>query len=112
MAGEGQELYRTLGRIEGKLDQLLGEQKNLREDQKQLREDFGDHRNEDQKNFSALRALVYEKAKEQKSEIDSLATAKAILTGQFTLGQKFLVSLGAIATFAWAVFETFFNHPR
>jgi hypothetical protein len=49
---------RSLGRIEGTQAQILAELK-------QLRTDFGDHKNDDQRNFSSVRALFFDELKKQ-----------------------------------------------
>lgn len=48
MADDDQGVQRSLGRIEGDIRQILTELKNIRDD-------FGDHKNDDQKNFSLAR---------------------------------------------------------
>lgn len=88
---------RALGRIEGIVEEILKEQK-------QLRQDFGDHKNDDQFNFSAMRTLVYKERGEVQKEIDAFKTARAILRGQLTMGQKILVYIGAIASFLITVY--------
>lgn len=52
------DVQRSLGRIEGKQEAIL-------EQLKALTDRFGDHMNDDQRNFSSLRKLLYEKLAEQ-----------------------------------------------
>lgn len=54
-------VQRSLGRIEGMQGQILTELKAMRDD-------LGAHKNEDQRNFSAVRQLVYTKFDEQSVE--------------------------------------------
>lgn len=125
-------LSRVLGRIEGKQEQILSELQAVRGEAVALRTDFGDHKNEDQRNFSSTRNLIYAQRDELKAELktqleaqdekrekhlneqdiklNALIMARAILKGQLTLGQKVLAAVGAFGAFAWGVFETFFNH--
>ncbi|MBL6852397.1 MAG: hypothetical protein ISS15_05265 [Alphaproteobacteria bacterium] len=63
MADTDIEMQRALGRIEGALDQLLIEFRSLRGD-------FGEHKNDDQKNFSGMRALVYDQRREVNQRLD------------------------------------------
>lgn len=51
-------VQRALGRIEGTQSQILAELRSLRSE-------FGDHKNEDQRNFSSVRALFFNKLEEQ-----------------------------------------------
>lgn len=63
MSGVDPEVQRSLGRIEGTQTQILSE---LR----MLRDNFSEHKNEDQKNFSSIRALVYDHRSEVKTILD------------------------------------------
>jgi hypothetical protein len=51
-------VQRALGRIEGTQAQILAKLDRLSKD-------FGDHKNDDQKNFSSVRALFFSKIDEQ-----------------------------------------------
>lgn len=93
-------LERALGRIEGTQAQILLE---LR----QLRNDFGEHKNEDQKNFSSVRNLVYGELKkqdiereahlaEQDKKLDALKEDSDRAKGA---GWAILGLLGGLATF-------------
>lgn len=67
------EVQRSLGRIEGTQEQILAELKTMRED-------FGAHKNEDQRNFSSLRKLFFEKLEEQDETREKhLAAQDAVL---------------------------------
>jgi hypothetical protein len=52
------DVQRALGRIEGTQSQILAELKSLRSD-------FCEHKNDDQRNFSGVRKLFFEKLEEQ-----------------------------------------------
>lgn len=54
-------MERTLGRIEGAQEQIIGKLDKLAED-------FGEHKQEDQRNFSSIRALMDRKLDEQNQE--------------------------------------------
>lgn len=62
-------VQRALGRIEGTQTQILAELKNLREN-------FGDHKNEDQKNFSSVRRLVADQQEAIRKAFDAQAVAR------------------------------------
>lgn len=51
-------VQRALGRIEGTQEQILAELRSLRGE-------FSEHKNEDQKNFSSVRAMFFTKLEEQ-----------------------------------------------
>lgn len=91
---------RSLGRIEGTQDQILAELK-------QLRSDFGDHKNDDQRNFSSLRSLVYDKNREQNEARELHLSEQDKAIGQLKqdsdrargAGWAIISILGAFATF-------------
>lgn len=58
------DVQRSLGRLEGVSDQILAELRSLRVE-------FGDHKNEDQKNFSAVRALVYDQRRDISGKLEA-----------------------------------------
>lgn len=64
MAGSDADMQRSLGRIEGTQSQILSELRRLGEN-------FSEHKNEDQKNFSSVRAMVYEHRNEVKAILDT-----------------------------------------
>lgn len=119
------EVQRSLGRIEGTQTQILTELKSLRVD-------FGEHKNDDQKNFSSLRSLVFTQRDDLKMEIagqfknadaarnqhlneqdvklDAIMTARAVLLGQLTMGQKILAAIGAFAIFVLSVTAWLYPH--
>jgi hypothetical protein len=93
------DVQRSLGRIEGRLDQILAEQRSMRED-------LGDHKNEDQKNFSSVRALFFEKLehhnavreahlKDQDEKLETIMMDSARAKGA---GWVILGLLGSLAT--------------
>lgn len=57
------EVQRSLGRIEGTQEQILAKLDKLASD-------FGDHKNEDQRNFSSVRALVYDQRREINAKLE------------------------------------------
>ncbi len=57
------EVQRSLGRIEGAQAQILAEMQKLRSD-------FGDHKNDDQVSFSAVRALVFTQRDELRKQFE------------------------------------------
>lgn len=93
---------RALGRIEGLVEQILKEQKSMRDD-------FGNHRDEDQAVASSLRALIYKERDDVAVQFAALKTARAVLRGQLTMGQKVVTSLGALVLFLLTVWEALKN---
>lgn len=93
-------VQRALGRIEGTQTQILQALKDLTES-------FGEHKNEDQRNFSSVRNLVYTEMKkndetrekhlsEQDEKLDGLKQDADRAKGA---GWVILGLLGALATF-------------
>lgn len=94
------DVQRSLGRIEGTQEQILGELRSLRAD-------FGEHKNDDQRNFSATRRLVYDELgkqnaareahlAEQDKKLDALKQDSDRAKGA---GWVILGLLGSLATF-------------
>lgn len=112
------DVQRSLGRIEGGLA-ALNEKIDI------LTTRFGDHLNDDQKNFSSTRASVYslrdeikaqfviadtarnQHLNEQDVKLDALMMARAVLRGQLTLGQKVIAWIGSGAVFLFGVWEAY-----
>ncbi len=94
------EVQRSLGRIEGTQTQILQEIAALKTS-------FGDHRQDDQKNFSEVRNLVYTKFAEQEDlrerhlgeQDKSIAAIKGDSDRAKGAGKVILALLGALATF-------------
>jgi len=94
-------VQRSLGRIEGTQTQIL-------DALQKLTESFSEHKNEDQRNFSSVRNLVYSELKkndesrekhlsEQDEKLDSLKQDADRAKGA---GWVILGLIGALATFA------------
>lgn len=83
------DVQRTLGRIEGTQGQILAELKSLRQD-------FGDHKNEDQVNFSDMRASLYKEVGAQQKQIGQLKQDADRAKGA---GWAILALLGGLASF-------------
>jgi hypothetical protein len=105
-----QNVERSLGRIEGIQSQILAELQSFKAD-------FATHVKENVENFHRIDTEFVEDDRarnqhlnEQDIKIDALLKAKAVVEGQLTLGQKIFYLAGSFAVFAWAVFETFYNH--
>lgn len=94
------DVQRSLGRIEGTQSQIL--QKLVA-----LEASFGDHRNDDQKNFSEVRRLVYDKFAEQETlredhlgkQDENIEKLKRDSDRAKGAGWVILGLLGALATF-------------
>lgn len=115
------EVQRSLGRIEGTQKEIL---RSLTE----LGNKFAEHVQQDQISFSSVRALVFEQKQdlkkqfedagearnkhlnEQDVKLDALMTARAVLTGQMTLGQKILAGTGAAVLLLWEGFQAYMKY--
>lgn len=91
---------RALGRIEGTQTQILAKLDRLAAD-------FGEHKHEDQKNFSSIRVMIDRKIEEQndvrETHLDEQDTKLAVLKQDADrakgAGWVILSLLGALATF-------------
>lgn len=115
------EVQRSLGRIEGTQKEIL---RSLTE----LGNKFAEHVQQDQISFSSVRNLVFEQKQdlkkqfedagearnkhlnEQDVKLDALMTARAVLTGQMTLGQKILAGTGAAVLLLWEGFQAYMKY--
>ena len=98
------EVQRSLGRIEGTQTQIL-------QKLEALETSFGDHRNDDQKNFSEVRSLVYTKFNQQEelrethlsAQDKNIAALKRDSDRAKGAGWVILGLLSALATFLGGV---------
>lgn len=91
-----EEVQRALGRIEGTLGEILRKQNSISTE-------LGDHRNDDQRNFSSLRNLIDRKITEQVTlrgeQDEKLEALKQDQDRAKGAGKVILGLLGALATF-------------
>lgn len=100
------DLQRSLGRIEGLFEQI---DKKL----DTLEIAFNTHKHENQSDFSDVRKLVYNERDALRTELQAFHTARAVLVGQLSLGQKTLAFVGAAVGFLAVVVELWKAvHPK
>lgn len=122
MSGED-ETQRSLGRIEGAQGEILKAQHALFKALEALSNRVAEHVQKDQLEFSASRNLAYQLRDELKTQfeaqaisrdehldaqdlkLNALMTARAVLLGQLTMGQRIVAAIGAVALFAVTIYE-------